>query len=139
MSRDYSYWLGDEFHGPIRNLRELKKARYYHSLGFFCNDVLIGHGELRFFSLSKKYLHTERMSLHRGFRRKGHGIPLYVTMIDVARRLGAKRIYSSSNLNKFSRRMWKTKLAKLYEVHVVKGCRRACRHCGRGERYYIEL
>lgn len=144
MKRVYSYiFAKEDTHEPITSIRQmrLKKFRWSHSFGFFCNGVAIGHADLSFRErLGKDSLHTTYVGLDDKYRRKGHGIHLYKALIECAQKLGAKRIYSDSTLNKFSRRMWKIKLPKAgFEVKEISKCKNACKHCQKNSRFYIDL
>lgn len=135
--RCYTSILADECHAPV-SLQYFQKSKWaFATMGFFCNGICIGSGELG--AKSKISLHTDNTRLIKGFRNKGHGIELYMALIDHARRLGATRIYSSSNLNKHSRRMWRDKLSKLYDVKKVNDCKCKCKRCMKEEQYYICL
>jgi len=100
-------------------------------MGFFLNGETIGHGTLDRVSIGKKrkWVHTEATEIYRKFRRKGHGIHLYIALVETARAIGATRIQSSRSLNRYSRRMWQEKLAKVYPVKMSKS-NRPCRRCG---------
>jgi len=142
MRKYTSIFAHVEDHHVIRTLQDLKKAGDYNTcLGLFCNGIPVGSARIEMKSFKKKWVHTTSTGLYRGMRRKGHGIELYRALIETARNIGAARIYSDDSLNKFSRRMWNTKLARLgYEVKRVKGgCATPCRHCRRRQRYYIDL
>lgn len=141
----YSSILATGRHEPITKLSQFRKYSEYE-MGFFLNGKTIGHARLERVSYvsSKRTtcLQTESMSLDKKYRRKGHGIHLYLAIISHARRVGAVRIYSSRNLNKHSRRMWSTKLKKFFDVREVV-LRKPCHECGSKERrvvgYYIQL
>lgn len=119
-------------HDTIDSIEKLRENRYDNNLGLFYRGILVGTAEFRV--VSKKYLHTERVFLKRGFRRKGHGLQLYLAIIECARKLGCARLYSSMNLNKRSKRMWDYKLQDRtgIEVHF-------CRHCQFNDQYFIDL
>lgn len=143
MKRKYTWVLANrDSHSPIKTWQQFSKAhRWDTSLGLFCNGVAVGCARLRMKNARCKFVHTDGTELFRGFRGKGHGIELYTALIETARALGAKRIYSSTNLNRFSTRMWAEKLDRRYTVvHLPTTCRRACRHCRfRDNRHYIQL
>lgn len=117
-------------------------------MGLFFQGVAIGDGLLERWQGPGRYsnrakdtsiLQTESTGLRKGMRRKGHGIALYVCLIETARAIGATRIYSSKNLNRLSRRMWAQKLGRYYNVQVKQ---RKC-ECGRIDKkkpvYFIDL
>ena len=108
------------------------------TLGLYLNGKLLGTGQLYIArgKESRNCLHTDGTYLMPEHRRKGHGIHLYRCLIQVAKRLGATRIYSSRRLNKLSGRMWREKLKKYYNVRRQGG---GCRECGRGGRFFIQL
>lgn len=139
--KDYTSSLLTRRHQLITKLSQIKKYSY-DDMYLFYKGVDIGCASLEIDNKKKKYVHSEGVSLDKKYRQKGHGIFLYIHLIDHAIRLGATRIYSSTNLNKFSRRMWKEKLPKLYKVKIQK-TKSACSHCGstheRDLRYYIDL
>lgn len=142
-SDKYEYLLATvEEHGKVTTLKQLKSAGPWDvSMGLFCNGAAIGSGGFRHINWRKKYISTENVRLGRRFRRKGHGVALYTALINCAKSLGAKRLYSSSHLNKYSTRMWREKLST-YGFNVKtegKECRRPCKHCGKYARYYIDL
>lgn len=132
-------WIfaGSEDHEPIITLKQLRLVGTYSAnMGFYLNGKAIGTGSFCRENWNKKHLHSESMRLFKGHRRKGYGVELYKALISCARTLGAKRLYSSRSLNKFSRRMWKEKLGKAgFLVKNFGGCK----HCGHNERYYIDL
>jgi len=138
----YSYiFASSETHEDINNLEDFKRVGdYSNGLGLFYRGICVGKGTLVFENRKKKYLHTEYTRIHAKYRNRGHGVHLYLALIDAARRLGAKRLYASQGLNKLSRRMWSEKLDKVgVEVMITRGCRKACKHCDRKPRYYVEL
>lgn len=139
--RDYQVIFADDHHIPITTMGMLKKSRWLHSLSLLFNGQFVGDGTLAVKNLQKKHLNTVSVHLDRKFRRKGHGIPLYMALIQAARSLGAARLYSSSSLNKYSTRMWSKKLPEIYTVKTTrKICKRPCSHCRQcGFRYYINL
>lgn len=140
MPNKYTYVFATLRHQPVRTLTALKKTgRWNAKLGFYCNGQVIGEAHL--LPLKNGDVHTEGVGLDDGFRNKGHGLPLYQTLIRLAKRLGARRIYSSHRLNRKSRRMWSEKLAAIYHVEAAKTNRR-CRRCGckcAKIRYFIRL
>lgn len=141
---NYSSLLATEEHAIVTDMTPLRKKYADAVMGFMFNGVVIGRGRLQRPDYVKQWqgnLQTESVRLFKTFRRKGHGINLYKHLIETARSLGAKRIYSSDNLNKFSTNMWKNKLSKIYEVHPV--LRRKCGACSCKQTheigYFIEL
>lgn len=131
-------------HERIRTWEQFITSGYHeNSMGFYCNGVPVGEGMLMLVNKSKHWVHTEGMRLGNKFRRKGHGVPLYLAIIRQAKKIGATRIYSSTGLNKFSTRMWKYKLAKLFEVKSIETAKRwryRCRaRCRRRPQFYIDL
>lgn len=126
-------------HAPITSLAYLRQNRYDNSLGLFKRGVCLGSAALRL--EAGKDLYTTSVFLKKAHRRKGHGVPLYLHLIFTAQALGARRLYSDTRLNKYSRRMWSEKLAKLFDVKVCKK-RMTCSRCGcrpKKDRYYLEL
>lgn len=140
MKRRYSSIFADTRHKNIETMRDLRTTGYACTeLGFYLNGKSIGCGDLR--PCDKDCVYTEGVRLDKGHRRKGHGIHLYHALIRTAKKLGARRIYSSFRLNQFSRRMWAEKLPELYKVEQSKH-RRKCHRCGfrnLRSRYWIEL
>jgi len=138
MTRRYRSVFATSDHAPITALDQLRKHRYDAKLGLFLGRTCVGSGEL--FSEGHD-VRTEATEIKHEHRGKGHGIELYQRLVRTARRLGARRIYSSWHLNKLSRRMWKEKLPRLFDVQVSRRNRR-CRRCGcrsAQERYFIAL
>lgn len=140
--RKYTFVFATDRHEKIRTLSELKAHRHHDpKLGLWLNGKAIGEGTLLPLG-NKRSVHTEWTSLDKEHRRKGHGIHLYFALITAAKKIGATRIYSSTNLNARSRRMWSEKLRKFYDIREFKG-RRKCRRCGctnrRALQYYIVL
>src|SRR5579859_1382767 len=140
----YKSVLATEAHKPVSSMNMFRRYDRF-AMGFYLKDEVIGGGELmrvRYVAHKKKTsLQTESVSLNKEFREKGHGIHLYRHLIAHAKACGAERIYSSRNLNKYSRRMWSEKLSKLFIVVPVK---RKCRECGgtcavKPAGYYIQL
>lgn len=141
--RHYEGYLADEAHKSVKNLKEFKSRYMRFTMGLHLNGKSIGQGDLmRWRGATKRdYLQTESTSLYRGRRRKGHGIILYIFLVEMARMLGAKRIYSSRSLNRHSRRMWADKLSRIYNVKEIPGCCRVCnRPFARGKAvFFIDL
>lgn len=138
----YSYiFAHSETHQPPKSLKDLKKNPWNYNLILLFNGIPVGKGELDVKNYVKKWVHTDCVRLYDGFRRKGHGIHLYKALITAARKIGATRLYSSQNLNKFSRRMWSKKINRdlHLNVHEVIRCKNGCRHCEKKPVYYIEL
>lgn len=138
--KKYTYVFLDSDFSKVDTLAALKKSRcrYDTKLVLRLNGKPIGQGQLYPF---KANVHTESVALDKRHRRKGHGIYLYLGLIQKARSLGARRIYSSVNLNRFSTRMWSVKLARYFKVHVQK-LKHHCGRCGSNNpqlRYYIVL
>jgi len=137
----YTSILANGYHEKIRSLKELKDA-YHRTMGFFLDGKAIGSGDLNPMPREKGSVHTEAVGLDKPFRKKGHGLPMYLHLIRTAKRIGAKRIYSSYRLNEHSRRMWSEKLAKLFDVKTHYAAKR-CRRCGcnsrKPRRYSITL
>jgi N-acetylglutamate synthase-like GNAT family acetyltransferase len=135
--RKYSYIFANDRHQEIQKLSNLKRDN--DKFAFLLHGKPIGEATLLL--LEKLNVQTECVSLDKKYRKKGHGIWLYKRLIACARKIGAKRIYSSKNLNKHSRRMWSEKLPKLFDVKEQK-TRIKCRRCGHQKRilrYYIVL
>ena len=140
----YEYlFASNDYHEQITSLKQLRKIGTWQAyMGLFCNGVAVGYGSLGRVNWSRSHMHTESMRLHKNFRRKGHGIALYMAVIDCARKLGVKRLYASTALNKFSTRMWLVKLKRYgFDVKTVSKshCVHACKHCTKTARYYINL
>jgi hypothetical protein len=137
----YSAILATEEHHPITNVDE---CRRFHCtmMGFFLDGVPIGHGYLERVKIGRKdkILHTSSTEIFRKYRRKGHGIYLYINLVEKAREIGATEIRSDYSLNRFSRKMWKNKLPRIYTVkaHTMKSPCRRCGHVGT-EYYSIDL
>lgn len=131
-------------HFPVTKLSNFKKKYDQHAMGLFLGEEEIGIGYLMRcdYVRHRDVLQTEGVSLAKGKRNKGYGIILYIHLIEKARSIGARRIYSSELLNKFSRRMWRDKLPQIYTVHPVVR-KRTCKRCDCTNRrvlgYYIEL
>lgn len=130
MADRYSAILATEEHHPITNIEECRKF-HCNMMGLFLNGVPIGHGYLERVKIGKKdkILHTSATKIFDKYRRKGHGIYLYINLIEKAREIGATEIQSDYSLNRFSRRMWRDKLSKIYKVKV-RGMKTPCRRCG---------
>jgi GNAT superfamily N-acetyltransferase len=139
--KDYASNFLTREHQPIKNIAKLKKYNFWDMFLFY-KGVFIGEGGFEIVNKCKGYYQTEGVSLQKEHRKKGHGIHLYFHLIETATRSGAKRLYSSTTLNKFSRRMWRDKLPKFYKVIPVH-TKKECYTCGscekRVERYYIDL
>jgi GNAT superfamily N-acetyltransferase len=112
----YSVRFADSGHQPIRTWKQFQERCGEAFVGLYFHKVLVGTGELASMGGVRKNCHTDQMSLRRAFRRKGHGLYLYLAVIREAQKLGVNRIYSSCSLNKNSRRMWRKKLSKLFKV-----------------------
>lgn len=142
--RRYEGFLADEAHKSVKSLKEFKGRYTQFTLGLHLNGKSIGTGGLmrwRATSTSEN-LQTESTLLYRGNRNKGHGIILYIFLVETARILGAKRIYSSRSLNRHSRHMWAEKLAKIYDVKKIPGfCRTCHRRFNHGKKptFFIDL
>lgn len=143
-TKKYKSVLATQAHNPVTEMKHFGPWESFE-MGFYLGKEVIGGGELkrvRYVPGKKRTcLQTESISLNEEYRRKGHGIHMYRAFIETARKCGAERIYSSRSLNKFSRRMWAEKLAKIYNVQPYK--RHTCTECGsKGTRaigYYIVL
>lgn len=141
-TKNYSSILADECHAPITDVAQFKRRGDEFTMSFFFKGKLIGNATLE--KQGKGIVHTGSVRLEKPFRKKGHGIHLYIHAIETARQIGAKRIYSSTALNQFSRRMWKEKLLKLYDVKTVLARPKKCETCNctkhpHEKYYYIEL
>lgn len=137
----YSSIFATGKHVPITDVKEFKRRWDQFTMGFFYKGEPIGSGDLE--KQGKEIVHTETVRLLKPFRKKGHGIHLYIHLIETARKIGAKRVYSSTSLNAFSGRMWREKLSKLYDVKTIY-YRGACTECGgtkhkRPKYYYIKF
>src|SRR6266567_2541248 len=143
-NRHYEGLLADDAHKSVKKLDEFRGRYTQMIMGLHLNGKSIGQGSLcRWRGAStKKYLQTESTQLYKGQRNKGHGIILYIFLIEIARILGAKRIYSSRSLNRHSRRMWAEKLSQIYDVEKKAGfcrqCHRAFKH-GKKPTFFIDL
>lgn len=144
MKKKYSSILATEGHKIITDMKEFSTWDGF-SLGFFLNDKEIGYGWLkktRYHGRKSLDLQTESTGLKKVFRKKGHGIHLYHALIAQAKKCGARRVYSSQSLNKFSKRMWSEKLKEFYDVKTVTTIK-PCGDCGHKSRrpigYYIVL
>jgi len=142
--RNYEGFLADDAHRSVKNLDEIRGRYTQIIMGLHLNGKSIGQGSLcRWRGAStKEYLQTESTQLYKGQRNKGHGIILYIFLIEIARILGAKRIYSSRGLNRHSRRMWAEKLSQIYTVQKRPGfCNRCYRPFKRGKKptFFIDL
>jgi len=150
MKLKYDYVFATKEHWKIEKFEQLyKQGRWgdWCVLGFYLKDrkgwISIGSGELRLKSRKWKDVHTEAVGLFDDARRKGHGIHLYFALIRAAKSIGARRIYSSQSLNKFSGNMWCNKLREFFNVVGPKArklCSCRCRRCQRQwGQYYIDL
>lgn len=140
----YEGYLADDAHASITELKDFKGRYNRFTLGLLLNKKPIGTGDLMRWRGATRgdYLQTESTALRRIFRKKGHGIVLYMFLVETARILGAKRIYSSRSLNKHSRRMWEVKLAEIYNVKKIPGFCRYCHHKfahGKKPVFFIDL
>jgi GNAT superfamily N-acetyltransferase len=140
----YEYvFATNDYHGQVTSLAQLRKEGTWNTyMGLFCNGKSIGYGSLARVNWSRGYIHTEAVRLRKEHRRKGHGIALYAALIHLAKSLGAKRLYSSTSLNKYSGRMWRVKLKRYgFNVKTVSQshCMYACKHCTKTARFYIDL
>jgi hypothetical protein len=139
--RKYTSIFATPEHFPITSIKQMK--RWDNVMGFFLNGEAIGTGRLEKVKNGReKILRTSSTEIFKKFRNKGHGVPLYLALIETARQLGATRIQSDTSLNKFSKRMWREKLAKIYTVRERK-TRVPCNCCDRGglrwKFYWIDL
>jgi GNAT superfamily N-acetyltransferase len=135
-----SIFAHERTHDIVDSFKKLTKYKWDTSLGFFLNGEPIGFGNICIQNARKKWAHTTSTEIYKKFRKQGHGIELYKTLIATAKALGATRIYADRSLNKLSRRMWKVKLGRAgFKVIVRRPCKEACRHCIHRELYYIEL
>jgi GNAT superfamily N-acetyltransferase len=146
MKRKYTMIAADEDHRPIETLRDLSKTKWRNSIGFFLPGPdgrlkKCGHAALCILDQKKKWVHTESMWLERGMRHKGHGIHMYLHTIQLAKQIGAERIFSSKRLNKHSERMWGKKLDKYFTVvHMSSRHQCNCKFCRKKfTRHYIDL
>lgn len=137
----YEGFLADRAHLSIKDIDAIKGRYGQEVMGLHLDGKTIGEGSLeRYGDKRSKFLNTTGTQLFSGQRNKGHGIVLYIFLVETARILGARRIYSDDRLNKHSRRMWKEKLPAIYDVKSIPG------RCGRCHRpapgkpiYYIDL
>lgn len=139
----YTCIYATDRHLPITDIKQIKRYDY-SKLVLFLDGTAIGEGNLeRVGRKNSRHVHTDGVSLDNKYRRKGHGIALYYWLIETARGIGATRIYSSTNLNNFSRNMWKNKLKKFGYKVKEKARYYKCDSCGNKHRciarYYIEL
>ncbi len=147
--RKYLYVFATATHRKIEYFHQIVKKGWGGSvLGFYMRDergtlTELGSGELCLSHRTKKYLYTEAIGLNDDMRRKGHGIHLYFALIRAAKSIGARRLYSSERLNKYSGNMWCNKLREFFDVvgpKQKKPCRCRCHSCKRQwGRYYIDL
>lgn len=138
--RKYTHIFANSDHVPLTKIDQL--TRYGdNSLSLFCNKKLIGRGYLCRQG-RRRVLQTSGTKILDKFRRKGHGIQLYIALVETARDLGARRIKSDTALNPLSEKMWRDKLSKVYPVKV-KRTKKPCYECQRPglrrEYYYIDL
>ena len=139
--RKYTSIFATPEHKLITSTREL--TRWDNVLGFFLNGKVIGSGRIeKFRKRNQKIVNTSSTEIFKKYRNKGHGIELYKALIETARKIGAKQIRSDMSLNKFSERMWRDKLSKIYPVKLCK-TRKECHNCQsthlRRKYYYIDL
>ncbi len=136
-NRHYEGFLADNAHLSVKSLDEFRGRYTQMTMGLHLNGTSIGTGGLMRWrgASTKEYLQTESTGLYRGYRKKGHGIILYIFLIETARILGAKRIYSSRSLNKLSRHMWADKLSQIYNVKKIPG---RCNRCGRPFKHFTK-
>ncbi len=135
--RTYTSILATAEHLPVTDVKQIKV--WNTSLGLFLNGKAIGKADL--VKVTRKIVHTAGTEIYKRYRRKGHGIQLYIALVEAARSIGATRIRSDMSLNKYSRRMWQEKLAKIYPVKTRK-TEQPCWRCGHkpGWKYfYIDL
>lgn len=123
----YTAVLATEEHAPIAKVGQCK----YAMMGLFLDGVCIGHGYLEREKDGKKdkIVSTSSTEIFKKYRRKGHGIYLYINLIEKAREIGATEIRSDTSLNRLSRRMWRDKLSKIYKVEA-RQMKTPCRRCG---------
>ena len=141
----YKSRLATAGHKPVTKMSQFGGRWDGFEMGFYLRNEVIGGGELtrvRYHGVTSKDLQTESVALNKKFRKKGHGIHLYIHLIAQAQNCGARRIYSSRSLNKFSKRMWSEKLAKIFNVKEA-ATRKPCSECNSVSRrvigYYIQL
>jgi GNAT superfamily N-acetyltransferase len=138
---DYTSNYMTRAHIPITNMKDATKYSY-NNMFLFYKGELVGEADLDLVSKRKMYLHTDGVSLEKEHRKQGHGIHLYHHLISTAIRIGCKRLYSSTILNKFSKRMWRDKLSKFYKVVTI-FTNTPCPDCGcsgrRPKQFYIDL
>lgn len=137
----YEGFLADGAHLSIKNLEQIKGRYGQECMGLHLDGKSIGEGYLERHGDSRsKAVNTTGTRLYSGRRNQGHGIVLYMFLVETARILGARRIYSDDRLNKYSRRMWKEKLAAIYDVKSTPGrCGRCHRPAPGSPIYYIDL
>jgi GNAT superfamily N-acetyltransferase len=140
MKYKYTIRFATEYHEPVARLSQIGRWGG-PTMGFFLGKKVIGTASLYMQNKKKKWVHTDQMEIFDKFRNQGHGIHLYLAIIRIAKKLGAKRIYSSKCLNKFSSRMWQVKLDKLLPViHSGPRCKCKCRNCRyKRDWHYIDL
>lgn len=139
---DYESLCLNNNYEPIVDLKSFKHSWDYHRMVLRYKGVYVGSGDICLKNKKKKYLHTSGTCILEKYRNQGHGIFLYISLIETARKIGAKRIYADATLNKFSTRMWSEKLPKIYKVKVRASKTEKCHTCGgphRKKSYYIDL
>ena len=142
--KDYTSKFMTPQHEPIETFELAFKHKYsYNELYLFYKGEYIGEASYNLISKKRKAIHTDGVSLVHKHRKKGHGLHLYFHLIETARKLGVKRIYSSENLNENSRPMWDKKLPLHYDVKRIYQ-RGPCSNCGctckkRVKKFYIDL
>jgi hypothetical protein len=133
----YSAVLATGEHYPVTSVEQLKHCEG-PMMGLFLDGVPIGHGYLERVSIGKKdkIVHTSGTKIFDKYRRKGHGIYLYINLVEKAREIGVTQIRCDYSLNRLSRKMWRDKLSKIYKVKVHR-MKTPCRRCGHvGTQYY---
>jgi len=141
VTRSYSSVCINKWFRPVASLAEMRREGLAEvAVGLHLGGESLGTAELHIFG--KGNLHTESVHLRNQFRKKGHGLPFYKELIFWARKLGARRLYSSVYLNRRSRRMWRDKLPRagfiVKEAQFSSTCYR-CKAKSKQTRYYIEL
>jgi hypothetical protein len=132
--RKYTFYF-TRYGRTVKSIRDIPKSDTWEgsTVHLYCNGVYIGLGSL--YRHGEFNISTSGVRLLRRFRKKGHGLPLYRAFIQCARKLGCKKIFSDTNLNKFSRRMWDVKL----RAKKTKECKKACLHCDLRVRRFLVL
>src|SRR5437879_1407904 len=84
--RRYEGFLADEAHLSVKNLKEFRGRYDYKVMGLHLNGKSIGQGALCRWrgSSTSQYLQTENTQLYKGQRNKGHGVILYMLLIETA-------------------------------------------------------